>query len=105
MVEKAMGDITRATRKVLMDYDTRRQVEAFAQTYQKSDDQVISEAEHIVTSSGMDFTDDYKIIKGRTALLEELSRVHYALELGAADRRDKRTAASGDKDEFGGNLL
>ena len=31
MVEKAMGDITRATRKVLMDYDTRRQVEAFAE--------------------------------------------------------------------------
>ena len=50
-------------------------------------------------------TDDYKIIEGRIALLEELSRVHYALELGAADRRDKRTAASGDKDEFGGNLL
>ena len=68
MVEKAMGDITRATRKVLMDYDTRRQVEAFAQTYQKSDDQVISEAEHIVTSSGMDFTDDYKIIKDNIIL-------------------------------------
>ena len=95
MVEKAMGDITRATRKVLMDYvsrmyitsfakaiaylglesedaidlldnmdyDTRRQVEAFAKSYQKSDAQVISEVEHIVTTSGMDFTDDYKIIK------------------------------------------
>jgi len=63
-----MGDITRATRKVLMDYDTRRQVEAFAQTYQKSDDQVISEAEHIVTSSGMNFTDDYKIIKDNIIL-------------------------------------
>ncbi len=48
-----------------------------------------------------EFVFDYKIIKGRTALLEELSRVHYALELGAADRRDNRTAASGDKDEFG----
>ena len=68
MVEKAMGDITRATRKVLMDYDTRRQVEAFAQTYQKSDDQVISEVEHIITSSGMDFTDDYKIIKDNIIL-------------------------------------
>ncbi len=95
MVEKAMDDITRGTRKVLidyisrmyvtsfakaiaylglesedanslldnMDYDTRHQVEAFAKDYQKSDAQVISEVEHIVTSSGMDFTDDYKIIK------------------------------------------
>ena len=95
MVEKAMDDITRGTRKVLMDYvsrmyvtsfakaiaylgleseeansllntmdaDTRHQIEAFAKDYQKSDAQVISEVEHIVTSSGMDFTDDYKIIK------------------------------------------
>ena len=95
MVEKAMDDITRGTRKVLMDYvsrmyvtsfakaiaylgleseeansllntmdaDTRHQVEAFAKGYQKSDAQVISEVEHIVTTSGMDFTDDYKIIK------------------------------------------
>ena len=100
MVEKAMGDITRATRKVLMDYvsrmyvtsfakvivylglesedaidlldnmdyDTRRQVEAFATSYQKSDAQVISEVEHIVTSSGMNFTDDYKIIKDNIIL-------------------------------------
>ena len=94
-VEEAMGDITRATRKVLMDYvskmyivsfakaiaylglesedaldllnnmdtETRRQVESFAKGYQKTDAQVISEVEHIVTASGMDFTDDYKIIK------------------------------------------
>ena len=94
-VEEAMGDITRATRKVLMDYvskmyvvsfakaiaylglesedaldllnnmddETRRQVEAYAKGYQKTDAQVISEVEHIVTASGMDFTDDYKIIK------------------------------------------
>lgn len=100
MVEKAMGDITRATRKVLMDYvsrmyvtsfakviaylglesedaidlldnmdyDTRRQVEAFTKSYQKSDAQVISEVEHIVTSSSMDFTDDYKIIKDNIIL-------------------------------------
>lgn len=100
MVEKAMGDITRATRKVLMDYvskmyvtsfakviaylglesedaidlmdnmdaDTRRQVEVFAKDYQKSDTQVISEVEHIITSSGMDFTDDYKIIKDNIIL-------------------------------------
>ena len=99
-VEEAMGDITRATRKVLMDYvskmyvvsfakaiaylglesedaisllntmdaDTRRQVEAFAKDYQKSDAKVISEVEHIVTASGMDFTDDYKIIKDNIIL-------------------------------------
>ena len=58
-----------------MDYDTRRQVEAFAQTYQKSDDQVISEVEHIVTSSGMDFTDDYKIIKDNIILSEKDRRL------------------------------
>ena len=100
MVEKAMGDITRATRKVLMDYvskmyvvsfakaiaylglesedaldllnsmddETRRQVEAFAKDYQKSDAKVISEVEHIITASGMDFTDDYKIIKENITL-------------------------------------
>ena len=100
MVEKAMDDITRGTRKVLMDYvsrmyvtsfakaiaylgmesedansllntmdaDTRRQVEAFTKGYQKYDAQVISEVEHIVTSSGMDFTDDYKIIKDNIIL-------------------------------------
>ena len=100
LVEKSMGDITRATRKVLMDYvskmyvssfakviaylglesedaidlmdnmdaDTRRQVEVFAKDYQKSDTQVISEVEHIITSSGMDFTDDYKIIKDNIIL-------------------------------------
>ncbi len=100
MVEKAMDDITRGTRKVLMDYvsrmyvtsfakaiaylglesedansllntmdaDTRHQVEAFAKDYQKSDAQVISEVEHIVTSSGMDFTDNYKIIKDNIIL-------------------------------------
>ena len=103
MVEQAMGDITRATRKVLMDYvsnmylvsfakaiaylglesedansllntmdaDTRRQVEAFAKDYQKSDAKVISEVEHIVTASGMDFTDDYKIIKDNIILSEK----------------------------------
>ena len=100
MVEQAMGNITRATRKVLMDYvskmyvvsfakaiaylglesedafdllnsmddETRRQVEAFAKVYQKSDSKVISEVEHIVTASGMDFTDDYKIIKDNIIL-------------------------------------
>ena len=100
MVEQTMGDITRATRKVLMDYvskmyvvsfakaiaylglesedafdllnsmddATRRQVEAFAKDYQKSDAKVISEVEHIVTASGMDFTDDYKIIKDNIIL-------------------------------------
>lgn len=100
MVEKAMDDITRGTRKVLMDYvsrmyvtsfakaiaylglesedansllntmdaDTRCQVEVFTKSYQKYDAQVISEVEHIVTSSGMDFTDDYKIIKDNIIL-------------------------------------
>ena len=100
MVEQAMGNITRATRKVLMDYvskmyvvsfakaiaylglesedafdllnsmddETRRQVEAFAKGYQKSDAKVISEVEHIVTASGMDFNDDYKIIKDNIIL-------------------------------------
>ena len=99
-VEEAMGDITRATRKVLMDYvskmyvvsfakaiaylglesedaldllnsmddETRHQVEAYAKGYQKSDAQVISEVEHIVTASGMDFSDDYKIIKENITL-------------------------------------
>lgn len=51
-----------------MDYDTRRQVEAFAKGYQKSDAQVISKVEHIVTSSGMDFTNDYKIIQDNIIL-------------------------------------
>ena len=100
VVEEAIGDITRATRKVLMDYvskmyvvsfakaiaylglesedaldllnsmddETRRQVEAFAKDYQKSDTKVISEVEHIVTASGMNFTDDYKIIKENITL-------------------------------------
>ena len=100
IVEKAMDDITRATRKVLLDYvsrmyvvsfakaisylgleseeansllntmdaDTRHQIEAFAKNYQKSDAQFISEVEHIITSSGMDFTDDYKIIKDNIIL-------------------------------------
>jgi flagellar motor switch protein FliG len=93
MVEQTMCDITRATRKVLMDYvsrmyvvsfakaiaylglesedaldllnhmdtETRRQVEVFAKGYQKSDAQVISGVEHIVTASGMDFADDDRI--------------------------------------------
>ena len=100
MVEQAMGDITRATRKVLMDYvsnmylvslakaiaylglesedaldllnsmddEIRCQVESFAKGYQKSDAQVISEVEHIITASGMDFTDDYRIIKENITL-------------------------------------
>ena len=51
-----------------MDADTRHQIEAFAKNYQKSDAQFISEVEHIITSSGMDFTDDYKIIKDNIIL-------------------------------------
>ncbi len=95
IVETTMGDITRATRKVLMDYvskmyvvsfakviaylgqeseesldllnnmdaDTRRQIEAFAKGYQKSEPQVVSEVEHIVTANGMNLDDDYKKLK------------------------------------------
>lgn len=51
-----------------MDADTCHQVEAFAKDYQKSDAQVISEVEHILTTSGMDFTNDYKIIKDNIIL-------------------------------------
>lgn len=100
IVENTLGDITRATRKVLMDYvsvmyiqsfakaiaylglksedansllntmdaDTRRQVEAIAKGYQKSDPQVISEVEHIITNYGMNLDDDYKKLKKNLSL-------------------------------------
>ena len=103
IVENTMGDITRATRKVLMDYvskmyvtsfakviaylglesedaislmntmdsETRRQIISLAKDYQKTDTQVISEVEHIITASGMDFTEDYKIIKKNISLSEK----------------------------------
>ena len=95
LVENAMGDITRATRKVLMDYvlgmyhisfakaiaylgsnspeskellasmddKTRQSVESAVQSLNKSDATVISEVEHILTSSGMHLENDYQIIK------------------------------------------
>ena len=95
LVENAMGDITRATRKVLMDYvlgmyhisfakaiaylgtdspeakellasmddKTRHSVESAVQSLNKSDATVISEVEHILTSSGMYLENDYQIIK------------------------------------------
>ena len=44
--------------------------------------------------------DDYEIIEWRTALLEELGRVHNALELGARNRRNKRIATSCNQDEL-----
>ena len=103
IVETTMGDITRATRKVLMDYvsnmylvsfakaiaylglesedaisllntmdaDTRRQVEAFAKGYQKSEPQVVSEVEHIITANGMNFDEDYKKLKENLILSDQ----------------------------------
>lgn len=95
LVVKAMGDITRATKKVLMDHvlgmyhisfakaitylgsdspeakellasmdaQTRQSVESTVQSLNKSDATVISEVEHILTSSGMHLENDYQIIK------------------------------------------
>lgn len=76
MLEKAMDDITRATRKVLMDYVSRMYVTSFAKAIAylglESEDAIDLldnlEVEHIVTTSGMDFTDDYKIIKDNIIL-------------------------------------
>lgn len=94
-VINAMGDITRATKKVLMDYiigmyltsfakviaylgiesdeskdllsgmdeKTKNTVLSFSKDFSKSNPKVISEVEHILTASGMDFTQDYKTIK------------------------------------------
>ena len=94
-VTNAMGDISRATRKVLMDYvislylnsfgkviaylgpdseegkdllngmdeKTRSIVLRAAHDYQKSDDRVIAEVEHILDSCGMNLESDYQIIK------------------------------------------
>ena len=91
----AMGNITRATKKVLMDYvismylvsfakviaylgvesdegkdllsgmddKTRNAVISFSNDFSKSDAKVTAEVEHILTSSGMEFEQDYKIIK------------------------------------------
>lgn len=95
MVENAMGDITRATRKVLMDYickmyfvplakaiayleiddfeadglleyldsDTRTMIIKCSKDFKKHEESVISEVEHIITTSGMNLDDDYQIIK------------------------------------------
>ena len=94
-VLSAMDEITRATKKVLMDYvismylvsfakviaylgaesddgkdllscmdgNTRNTVSTFAKDFSKSDKAVISEVEHILSTSGMDFSNDYKTIK------------------------------------------
>ena len=94
-VISAMGNITRATKKVLMDYvigmylvsfakvisyldiesdegkdllsgmdeNTRKAVSIFSYDFSKSDAKVISEVEHILTASGMDFTNEFKTIK------------------------------------------
>lgn len=95
MVEKSMGDITRATRKVLMDYiskmyfvplakaiayleiddfeadglleyldsDTHAMIIKCSKDFKKHEECVISEVEHIITTSGMNLDDDYQIIK------------------------------------------
>ena len=94
-VINAMDDITRATKKVLMDYiigmyltsfakvisylgtesdeakdllsgmdeKTKNTVISFSKNFSRSNPKVISEVEHILTASGMDFTKDYKTIK------------------------------------------
>lgn len=95
MVENAMGDITRATRKVLMDYiskmyfvplakaiayleiddfevdglleylepETRAMIIKCSKDFKKHEECVISEVEHIITTSRMNLDDDYQIIK------------------------------------------
>ena len=54
-VISAMDEITRATKKVLMDYVISMYLVSFAK--------VTAEVEHILTVSGMEFEKDYKIIK------------------------------------------
>lgn len=95
MVENAMDDITRATRKVLMDYicemyfvplakaiayleiddfeadalleyldsDTRAMIIKCSKGFEKHEECVISEVEHIITTSGMNLDEYYQIIK------------------------------------------
>lgn len=94
-VIEAMGDITRATKKVLMDYvismyyvsfakviaylgaeslegkdllsgmddKIRNAVISCSKDFTKSDAKVIAEVEHILTASGMEFEQEYKVIK------------------------------------------
>lgn len=94
-VISAMDEITRATKKVLMDYvismylvsfgkviaylgaesaegkdllsgmddKTRNAVVSFSKDFTKSDAKVTAEVEHILTASGMEFEQDYKVIK------------------------------------------
>ena len=91
----AMGNITRTTKKVLMDYvinmylvsfakviaylgaesdegkdllsgmddKTRNTVLSFSKDFTKTDSKVTAEVEHILTASGMEFEEDYKVIK------------------------------------------
>lgn len=102
-VTNAMGDISRATRKVLMDYvislylnsfgkviaylgpdseegkdllngmdkKTRNAVLRAAHDYQKTDDRVIAEVEHILDSCGMNLESDYEIIKNNLFLTDQ----------------------------------
>ncbi len=102
-VTNAMGDISRATRKVLMDYvislylnsfgkviaylgpdseegkdllngmdeKTRSAVLRATHDYQKTDDRVITEVEHILDSCGMNLENDYQIIKNNLFLTDQ----------------------------------
>ena len=102
-VTNAMGDISRATRKVLMDYvislylnsfgkviaclgpdseegkdllngmdeKTRSAVLSAAHDYQKTDERVIAEVEHILDSCGMNLESDYEIIKNNLFLTDQ----------------------------------
>ena len=102
-VTNAMGDISRATRKVLMDYVISLYLNSFgkviaylgpdsiegkdllngmdekirssvlraAHDYQKSDNQVIAEVEHILVSCGMNLESDYEIIKNNLFLTDQ----------------------------------
>lgn len=95
LVENAMEDISRATKKVLIDYVqgmykqsiakaigylgvesaegkdllksfsriTREEIQSAAYGYNKTDSTVISEVEHILSTNGMEFGADYRIIK------------------------------------------
>lgn len=94
-VSNAMGDITRAAKKVLVDYlydgfvkhfakaiaylevddaeaddilrtldfDLRTKIINYAKELNKKDGSVISEVEHIITTEGMKFENEYKAIK------------------------------------------
>ena len=95
IVKNAMDEITRATRKVLMDYvfemyrnslakaiaflgldspegkellsemdeKTRRIIESATHDFQKNDEEVVNEVEHILSSIKMNFEKEFEVIK------------------------------------------